>query len=515
MKRVGLLIAVFILVSSNTYAQFSIYLDHKYSFLSERITALRISTNGRFMAVGTAEGAIYVVDLPARRMIHELSFHRKKITAFSFDSNNTHLVSGSEDRKVAIWDLYTGKLQKVIKTFKVHYLALNPDDRILAVCGKSKYISLFEFPSGERKGDLKGGHKKNIIFLSYNLNGDEVVSVGKDSRMIFWNPSQLKLVRNTELSPNTINGSGIEIYSAQTSADKYMIGIGYQEMKLAKGGRGMIFKHNTAFYEWKTGKEIEILERNNQKITSLAISPDKRYIITDNSTLRNRKISFWNLQQGIIEQNYSIDGIISAIEISENGSWLATAFTPQDKGVSSSFVNVLSLSGIDGFERFNFENPVQERQLSGFGGSIKITTPREPMIGLGERKKLAVVYFDHLGIPGDVAKTATYLLESKLGNSPQIDLIERNQIESVLNELKVQMSGLTTSDAVEIGRQLNCEFIILGSINKLGNLLILTVKLVNVETAKIEGTREVQCSNATIENIADMVNALAPTITAF
>jgi hypothetical protein len=78
--------------------------------------------------------------------------------------------------------------------------------------------------------------------------------------------------------------------------------------------------------------------------------------------------------------------------------------------------------------------------------------------------------------------------------------------------LKYQMSGLTASDAVKIGEQLNAEYILLGSINKLGNLLIITAKLVNIETSQIEGIREVQCSNAAIEDIPEMVALLAPAI---
>ena len=77
------------------------------------------------------------------------------------------------------------------------------------------------------------------------------------------------------------------------------------------------------------------------------------------------------------------------------------------------------------------------------------------------------------------------------------------------------MSGLTTADAVEVGKQLNAKFILIGSINKLGNLLIITAKLVNTETAQIEGTREIQCNNATIEDISDMIAQLAPTIVKF
>ena len=111
-----------------------------------------------------------------------------------------------------------------------------------------------------------------------------------------------------------------------------------------------------------------------------------------------------------------------------------------------------------------------------------------------------------------MARTATYLLESKLGNSPLVELVERNQIKKVLDELAYQQTGLTANNAIQVGQQLNAEYILIGSINKLGNLVIITVKLVNVETARIEGSREVQCANATIETISDMITILAPTL---
>jgi TolB-like protein len=299
------------------------------------------------------------------------------------------------------------------------------------------------------------------------------------------------------------------VNSARFSFDKYFVGIGMQERVLAKGGKQMIFRYNLGFYEWKTGTEIEIIQGNKTDINFFAITPDKNYAITDNSTLRQNRLSFWNIKSGVIEQNYPIDGKISAIEISENGKWLAVAYAPR---TSNSVINVWQISGMEGYQRFSSSSQIKSATSSGFGSSMKLTAPDAPLIQFGERKKIAVMYFDSPGLNEDVARTTSYLLEGKLGNSPFVELIERNQINSVLSELNYQMSGLTTSAAVEVGKHLNAQYILVGSINKLGNLLIITVKLVNVETAQIEGTREVQCHNATIENISDMVAMLAPTI---
>ena len=496
----------------NVYGKLSLYLEVNILVKTEKITYLQTSSNGRFLAFGCEDGSIIVWDLHAGRQLHQLKFHNKDVTSLLFDSKNENLISGSKDKKIVIWNLYSGQEDNVIEEFNssIRNLELSPDDRFLAVSGKSKELYLLEYPSGFLKGKLKG-HKKNIVSAAFSVNGDQVLSVGEDKLMIVWDVNKQRLIRKTEIETNTIKNSGIDIKSACYSADKFFVGVGIQEHVLAKGGRSMKFKYNLSFFEWETGSEIMTLEGNNKDIDFFAISPDKEYVVTDNSTLRHNQVSFWNIQTGVVESNYPIDGSISAINISEDGKWLSVGFT-ENREYKKSFVNVWRLSGIDGYERFSYSQQSLSKVTSGFGSAIKITTPIEPLIQFGERKKLAVLYFDSPGLSEDISKTTSYLLEGKLGNSPFIDLIERNQIEKVLSEFQYQMAGFTTSDAVEVGEHLNAEYILTGSINKLGNLLIITSKLINVKTARIEGSREVQCQNATIENIADMVSALAPTI---
>jgi TolB-like protein len=273
----------------------------------------------------------------------------------------------------------------------------------------------------------------------------------------------------------------------------------------------MIFRYNMTFYEWSTGKELKTVMGNNTELDVFCLSPDKNYLISDNSTLRENKLSFWNIQKGIVEQDYPLDGNITSVDMSEDGKYMAAAIG----SAKSNQIILFQVSGIAGHEAFNNTQVIQQNQPSNFGGAIKLNTPSDPLIQLGERKKLAVMYFESSGVTDDVAKTATNLLESKLGNSKYVDMIERNQIDKVFDELKYQISGFTTGDAVDIGKQLNANYILIGSLNKLGSLIIITAKLVNVETTQIEGTREVQCSNAVIENISDMINVLAPTIVKF
>ncbi len=508
-----MMIMIWLVLLDTALAQLSLYLEHEIPVQRELVSCLKINSESRFLAIGTNGGKIYVWDIPAKKLIRRLQAHSSSVRSLVFDSKSHYLVSGGDDRKIVVWDLYSGQAEKIIDNLKaaIRCLELSPDDKFLAAGGDRDEIGLWDFPVGAPKGLLKG-HKKEVIGLAFNLNGDQLLSIGKDKLMILWDVGKQQHVRKNEIESKTMNNSGVDVNCVGFSFDKHFVGIGMQERVLAKGGRQMIFKYNLGFYEWKTGNEIEVIQGNKCDIHCFAISPDKKFAITDNSTLRQHRLSIWNINNGMIEQNLPIDGKIAAIEISANGKWLAVAFSNDG---DSSMVNLWQISGMEGYQRFATGAVLRSQTGSGFGATMKLTTPEQPLIEFGERKRLAVMYFDSPGLSEDVAKTTSYLLEGRLGNSPFVDLIERNQINAVLSELNYQMTGLTPSAAVEVGQHLNAQYVLVGSINKLGNLLIITVKLVNVATAQIEGTREVQCQNATIEDISDMVALLAPTIVKF
>ena len=507
-----LVICLVLFYSTTLEAQFSLYLEERIPIPSESVEIMAISRDGRFLALGDNRGRISIRDIEAKRVLHDLKAHNGSVGSIVFDAKQSSLISGGSDGKVIFWDLYSGKAVLTLKEFRnsVSSVSLSPDDRLLAVAGERRDILIFEYPVGTVKGTMKG-HKKNIVRVAFNPAGNQLLSVGEDKQMIVWDVNKLSIARKISIEARTMRGSGLDVRTAEVSYDGFFVGIGLREHILAKGGRGMIFKHNLSFYEWKTGAEIETLEGNKKEIHFFAVSPDKNYVVTDNSTLQNPELAVWNIQKGIIEQRFPVEGEITAVTLSENGNWMAVAYRP-DPRMMECAVNVYRISGMEGYERFASGGNIQSTQPSGFGAAMKLTTPEEPLIGFGERRRMAVLTFDSPGLEADISRTTAYLLEGKLGNSPFVELVERNQIESVLSELRYQQTGLTTSDAVEVGKHVNAEFILIGSINKLGSLLIISAKLVNVETSQIEGTREVQCSNATIENISDMVALLAPTI---
>jgi len=101
------------------------------------------------------------------------------------------------------------------------------------------------------------------------------------------------------------------------------------------------------------------------------------------------------------------------------------------------------------------------------------------------QKRLAVLNLKSSDTLKDTAVAVTNLLATELVNTMLFQVLERNQVAKILNEQGFQQTGVTTS-AASAGKLLNANMVLLGSLNKLGNTFLITVKIVDVEEAKIK-----------------------------
>jgi len=86
-----------------------------------------------------------------------------------------------------------------------------------------------------------------------------------------------------------------------------------------------------------------------------------------------------------------------------------------------------------------------------------------------------------------------YVIDSvvmHLVNTDNFLVIERSELDTVQREQKYQLSGeVSDNSAISIGKQLGTQMIVTGSILPLGNDYSLRLKIIDVQTAQIIGTR--------------------------
>ena len=108
-------------------------------------------------------------------------------------------------------------------------------------------------------------------------------------------------------------------------------------------------------------------------------------------------------------------------------------------------------------------------------------------------------------------ETITELLGNAVARTRRFDVVDRAALEDVMREHKFQMDDWSSdSKSVEMGRVLNANYIVRGQVSRLGKNLIVTARILDVNTARILGTAEMslQSTNEAFNKMENFVRDL-------
>jgi TolB-like protein len=118
-------------------------------------------------------------------------------------------------------------------------------------------------------------------------------------------------------------------------------------------------------------------------------------------------------------------------------------------------------------------------------GFILLSLPAiVPLSGFcaGGNITMAVFDFKANGVSVSLARSVTELFLVNLVEAKEIRVVERTDIEKIISEHELMLSGLMEeSDAIEAGKLLCANKVLIGSVNKFGERLLLTARVVDVE----------------------------------
>ncbi|MBN1383700.1 MAG: DUF2380 domain-containing protein [Elusimicrobia bacterium] len=125
-----------------------------------------------------------------------------------------------------------------------------------------------------------------------------------------------------------------------------------------------------------------------------------------------------------------------------------------------------------------------------------------------KRINIAVAEFSGKNVSAMDASTVSDLLRTELVKTQKFNVVNRANMEQILAEQSLQMSGCTTQEcAVRIGKLLNAQRVIVGSLMKLGTLYIINANMVDIETGEIVKSAKVNAQS--IEELPEQSEYLA------
>ena len=105
------------------------------------------------------------------------------------------------------------------------------------------------------------------------------------------------------------------------------------------------------------------------------------------------------------------------------------------------------------------------------------------------RKPVAILDFENLTPEAKnnrLGETVAELFAAEFSQSTMFRVVERKNLGKVLDEQALQLTGATEgTNAVQVGKLLDAQALLYGSVSETGDNFIVTVKLTDVETGEV------------------------------
>ena len=104
--------------------------------MSENITSLNFSPDGKTLSASSADGVVAVYDYQARDVLLQQMAHSEDAMSTSFSADGNTLVSvGLEGTRLRFWNLRTGEptLSFHVEEHPIHSVSFSPDGKLIAV----------------------------------------------------------------------------------------------------------------------------------------------------------------------------------------------------------------------------------------------------------------------------------------------------------------------------------------------------------------------------------------------
>jgi centriolar protein POC1 len=169
-------------------------LVHNINVSNDTVRCITVNPAETRVAFGCRDNRIMVYDLEDYTPIKALIGHTMAVFSLQYSPVGDYLVSGSRDAQVKIWDNKTYSLIQNIPAhlFAVNHICFHPTQPYFATASMDKSIKIWDAADFKLRKIIsreKGyaSHALSINKLAWN--GDQLLSVGDDKKVIIWDVS--------------------------------------------------------------------------------------------------------------------------------------------------------------------------------------------------------------------------------------------------------------------------------------------------------------------------------------
>jgi hypothetical protein len=475
-----------------------------------RINDVAFSSDGRLLAVVGVSGGVAVWDTQTGTAVRQVAGRGEATTRVAFGANGNAVAVGGERGAVSVIDLRSGQPKDVARHSKaVTSLALSPDASVGASGDASGDLLVWPANGPGSAEPLREDTKHDaIVFLAFTTP-TTLVSITKDLRIVTWDVSKKRSLRRGTVQLESV-GREAAFSAAGIDGTATQLVVASQYISAPRGGvlangpasPGDLKRTNVLIpYGVDSGIAADPVALGDYLAEHIGLSPGACYAVMSSNYRDQGRLHVWSLvRQGQDVARVDLPGRPVAATIDPTGLYAAAA-------LPSGEVRTFRLSGATATDCTRLR---QSQRVAATDSTPRITagSADTPLFTAGTSFKVAVLRFDTFGVDAYLGDGLSQMIGGKLVDS-SIVVVERAAVEAIVKEMQLQRSGLTASDAARIGRGLNTQKVLLGSVTRFGDTTyVLQARIVDVETQQVQGSREVRCDNCKEQDLPGAIDIL-------
>ncbi len=262
---------------------------------------------------------------PGVKLLRTFEGHQDQVLGVAFDPKGRILASASADTTLKLWDVQSGELLRTLEEYtsevwgatlqggEVWGVAFDPRGMMLASASEDARVKLWDVQSGKLLRTLKG-HTERVLDVVFEPQGGMLASASNDGTVKLWDASSGELLRTLEGHEGAVKGvafdaqggmlasSNFELWDVQSGKLLRKLWGNWGCKDLARGVAfdpqgGMLASSSNdktvKLWDAHSGKLLRTLEGHTSGVNNVAFSYDGRLLASLGSG-EDRKIRLWS-----------------------------------------------------------------------------------------------------------------------------------------------------------------------------------------------------------------------------
>ena len=235
------------------------------------VNSISISPSGDLLLSGSSDQTVALWTFPEISLKQRLQDRKKVVSTVTFSPDGQWIAAGSYGGRVMIWTIDGQEILGITASKKnLTGVTFSPDQALLATAGLGDDIAIWSLPSGEKLRTLSG-HETAVINLRFIQNGEQLLSLGYEQTIRFWETKSWKPLQHRRAAREKTRGFAL-------STDEKILA----EVSVGK----------VVLTDLETGDEIREVPVGTNAVYGVAFSPDGDWMAVGAA---DGKIRFWRL----------------------------------------------------------------------------------------------------------------------------------------------------------------------------------------------------------------------------